>query len=421
MAITLALLGALCLAALMIPVQLLSVSRDRADAVGDGLLLQSRPAPADAPRQLRRLALSDLRYAGAFRLPANESAGHYFSYGGGSIAVNPDRKSLFISTAGGRVAEVAIPDLVVTSQLEELRFAEYLQPFADPADGRLVEVAEKGVELAGLLVHDGRLIGSALIYYDANNTQKVSHFTRSMSLLDHSASPMRRVGAEGKSGFVAGYMAPVPAEWRPLLGGPAVTGQCCVAIASRTSLGPAAWAWDPAELLTGKPARALELVNYDIEHPTLGPWNGSNPTYGGTTMIGGVALINGTRTALFIGSNGTGPFCYGDATTDKSLAAEKGPCFDPARADKGQHAYPYRYQMWAYDLNDWADVRAGRRDPWEIVPYGVWPFELPFPERSARIGGVAFDAARRLLYFAQLRADQGGYAYRPIIHAYYIP
>ena len=27
-------------------------------------------------------------------------------------------------------------------------------------------------------------------------------------------------------------------------------------------------------------------------------------------------------------------------------------CYDPTNSDKGQHAYPYRYQMWAYDLNE---------------------------------------------------------------------
>src|SRR5688572_9666131 len=216
-------------------------------------------------------------------------------------------------------------------------------------------------------------------------------------------------------------MATVPLEWRALLGAPAITGQCCVAIASRTSFGPAAWGWDPIELLSGKPVKAFSVVHYPGDHATLGAWHGSDPVYGGTTMVGGVALINGTRSAVFMGSTGTGPFCYGDGVPDKAAAAANGGCYDPARFDKGQHAYPYRYQMWAYDLNDWAAVRAGKRDPWEVVPYAVWPFELPFPEPVTRIGGVAFDSARRLLYFAQLRADQGGYAYRPIIHAYYIP
>jgi hypothetical protein len=374
------------------------------------------------PRRFRRLELDDLRYAGAFRVPATESAGSYFSYGGQHLAVNPERKSMFVSNGAGKVAELTVPELVKGAQISDLHVGEYLQPFSDPAEGRLAEVADEGVVLAGLLVHERRLFGSALIYYDARNTQTVSHFARSLSLLDRSATPMERVGEPQKTGYVAGYMAPVPLEWRALLGGPALTGQCCVPIASRTSLGPSAWVWNPLDLLKGGPVRAASLVHYEGRRATLGPWEGSNPVYGGTTMIGGLAVITGTRTALFIGSTGIGPFCYGDATEDKAKAEADGSCYDPVRPDKGQHAYPYRYQLWAYDLNDWADVRAGKRDPWEVVPYAVWPFELPYHSPPTRIGGLSFDPARRLLYFAQLEVDHaGGRAALPIIHAYFIP
>jgi hypothetical protein len=142
--------------------------------------------------------------------------------------------------------------------------------------------------------------------------------------------------------------------------------------------------------------------------------------------MGGLALIDGTRTALFVGRNGTGSFCYGEGTADQSLANTTSPngdryCYDPSNSDKGQHAYPYRYQIWAYDMNDWAAVRAGQRDPWEVKPYGVWPFELPTPEAGTRIGGVAYDAARRYLFISQLGADRDGYAYRALIHVFYIP
>jgi hypothetical protein len=388
--------------------------------------VQASTAAVSVPRQLRRLDFDHLRYAGAFRLPAGESQGESFAYGGSTIAINAERNSLFVSTNGGRVAEVSIPTLVKSARIDELPFAEYVQPFADPAEGRTKEAGDQGVALAGLLVYEGRLFGSAVIYYDATHTQTVSHFFRSLSLVEKSASALHRVGDRGQTGFVAGYMAAVPVEWRTLLGGTALTGQCCLPIISRTSLGPSAWVWDPRDLVKGSAAPARSLVHYDADHPTLGAWRGSNATYGGTTMIGGVAVINGTRTALFLGTNGVGPFCYGTGTPEKAIADKKVVdgeeyCYDPANPYKGQHAYPYRYQMWAYDLNDWVSVKTGKRDPWEVVPYGVWPFELPFREPTVRIGGVAYDAIRRLLYFSQLKADQDGYAYRPIIHAYYIP
>ncbi len=113
---------------------------------------------------------------------------------------------------------------------------------------------------------------------------------------------------------------------------------------------------------------------------------------------------------------------YGNGTGDPSLVGKLGPdqeiyCYDPTSTAKGQHAYPYNYQIWAYDLNDLAAVRAGTKQPWDVVPYGVWPFAVPFAEAAVRIGGVGYDASRQILYVSQMYADQDGYGYRPIIHA----
>ena len=68
-------------------------------------------------------------------------------------------------------------------------------------------------------------------------------------------------------------------------------------------------------------------------------------------------------------------------------------------------------------MNDLAAVRAGTKQPWEVVPYGVWPFAVPFAEPAVRIGGVGYDASQQILYVSQMYADQDGYGYRPIIHA----
>ena len=387
---------------------------------------RARVQPIGDPTTLRRLALEDLTYAGAFRLPATEVNGDSFSFGGQPMAYNPERNSLFVGTHSRRVAEVRIPEPVKGGELEALPSALFLQPFEDPTEGHMKEVAPDGASLAGLLVHERRLIGTGLIYYDANNTQAVSHFTRPLSLTERAVTGMVRVGPKGKSGFVAGYMASVPPEWQSRLGGPAITGQCCVPVISRSSHGPSAFAFNPAELAVGKPIDAAALLYYPGDHQTLGPWEGSSPTYGGTTQVGGVALIGGTSTALFIGRNGTGPFCYGSGTSDRAVAGTRGSdsenyCFDPSTSDKGQHAYPYHYQIWAYDLNELAEVRAGKRDPWSVKPYGVWPLELPFPEKGVRIGGVAYDAAGQRLFIAQSQADRDGFAYRPLIHVFRIP
>ena len=385
---------------------------------------RTAPAATSDPTQSRRLTFDDLTYVGAFRLPAGEIERDSFSFGGGPLAFNAARNTLFVGTRAGKVAEITIPATANSADVNALPFAELVQPFADPAEGRMKDVGDEA-GLAGLLVYQQRLYGTGLIYYDANNIQRVSHFARPLELNRPAAGNMQRVGENGRSGFVAGYMALVPPEWQSRLGGPALTGQCCVPIITRTSWGPAAFAWNPTELDGGKPVKAVPLVYYDSEHPTLGGFEGSGALFGGTTQVAGLAVINGTRTAIFVGSNGTGPFCYGNGTGDKSLADTVGLdgakyCYDPATSDKGQHAYPYRYQMWAYDVADWAQVRAGHKDPWEVKPYAVWPFELPTPEPSTRIIGVAYDPERRRLFVSQRLADRDGYAFRAVIHVFHI-
>ena len=380
---------------------------------------------AGDPTSLPRLTFERLQYAGAFRLPAEETGGDSFSFGGHPIAFNPDNRSLFAGTRSGKVAEVSIPVAVKGATVEALPFATYLQPFADPAEGHIKDIAGDGANLAGLLVYDRRLIGTGVIYYDAVNQQSLSHFARPLMLNERAVNTVVRVGQSGKTGFVAGYMANVPAEWQSRLGGPVVTGQCCIPIISRTSWGPAAFVFDPAAVNAGRNTSAEPLVYYDSEHPALGAWEGANGTFGATAEVAGVALIAGTRTALFVGRNGTGTFCYGDGTADQSRHDSRGPngehyCFDPVVGDKGPHAYPYRFQMWAYDLGELAEVRAGHRDPWSVKPYAVWPFELPLADAAMRVGGVAYDAARQQLFIVQMRADRDGFAFRPLVHVFHI-
>ncbi len=378
-------------------------------------------AQTSDPSSLPLLTAANFQYLGGFRLPRETVNGDSFSYGGRPIAFSPTTNSLYVSSRAGRLAEVTIPDGINSSDVTKMPFATYLQPFADPTEGHLSEVGS-GVALDGLIVYGDKLYGTASMYYDATNAQRVSHYSHSLQLNQPSFSGWSQVWETGKAGFVSGFMSVVPAQWRALLGGPAATGQCCVPIVSRTSWGPAAVAFDPAKVGQAS-VSGTALLYYDGAHPTLGNWSGSNTTYGATTQMGGMVMVAGTRTVLFIGRNGMGAYCYGNGTGDQNLvgtASADGShwCYDPTSGDKGTHAYPYRYQVWAYDMNDLAAVKAGTKQPWQVVPYGVWPFDLPTFEKAVKIGGVTYDPARQLLYVSQMGADKDGYASRPIIHAF---
>lgn len=221
---------------------------------------------------------------------------------------------------------------------------------------------------------------------------------------------MYDVWQRGKAGFVSGYMALVPPAWQLTLGGRAITGQCCVPIVSRTSYGPSAFAWMPEQLGMRSPVPATPLVYYTSDHP-LATWDSTNPVYNGSTEIHGAFIPTLSRSLLFVGRHGLGPFCYGTGGAD-------GECVDPGSGDKGNHGYPYAYRVWAYDLLDLVDVRAGRRRPWDVRPYDVWSFTLPVAEPSMHLGGVGYDQAHGLLYVSQLWADADGDAHRPLIHVF---
>jgi len=372
------------------------------------------------PSTLPRLSFDDLQYLGGFRLPAEAPNNWGYSYGGQAVAYDSTTNSLFVSSQGG-VGEVSIPTPVNSSNPAEMPFAKLLQPVTDPTEGHLKDVFAGDVKMEGLLIFGNRLYGTAYIYYDAGNAQRVSHFSRARQLNQPSFSGWSQVWDTGKSGFVAGMMAHVPVEWQSKLGGPAITGQCCIPIITRTSFGPSAFAFNPSQV--GQPkVPAIPLLYYPSDHATLGEWSGSNPTYGSTTMILGAALIAGSRTALYFGRNGMGPNCYGGGTPDKNLHGTSGPegplCYDPTNIHQAPHAYPYRYQIWAYDLNDFAAVKAGSKRPWNVVPYAVWPLTLPTSEATVRLGGVGYDAQRQLLYLSQMAGDNEGQAGRPLIHTF---
>lgn len=373
-------------------------------------------AAASSPTSLPRITRSTLVYAGAFRLPQPTSDTRTFAYGGTALAFDPARNGLFVVGHDWYQldAEISIPTPWDGSNLGRLPRARFLQRFRDPTGGKIDTTGGEDNKIGGQLVYGGRLVGSVYVYYDAAGQQVVSHWARSStSLSSGSVSGLYELGSVG-TGFVSGYMANVPAAWQGLLGGPALTGNCCIPIISRTSFGPSAFAFDPAKLQgpAGSAVAAKPLLYYSQQHPTLGAWDASwhPPTveFGGGTAIKGVVFPEGTRSILYFGTQGVGKFCYGEGTSDKSKAGQPTGdgtiwCYDPDDSSKGTHAYPYRAMVWAYDARDLAAVRAGRRKPWQVRPYAVW--RLPLAFSSPYVGGAAYDPARGRIFVTQQFVD----------------
>lgn len=365
------------------------------------------------PRRLPRVQPGDMTYLGGFALPMTDGTGRAdevagFTYAGPALGIGAD-ESLYVGCHAYSlsVARVSIPPLGGT--------ASVIEPCAAVPNLASINPSDPNRKLPGGVLWWNRLIVSAYSTYDGAGTATASHFAGPTVA---GLSGPYRVGEENP-GFVGGYMGIIPAEWRPLLGGPALTGQCCISIISRTSYGPSVSVFDPTTLAARTPATLL--VGYPGDHQAFGSPDEQNPNFTWATRMAGVAFPPGTRSVLFIGRHG-GTSCYGQGTANQVLDQKPLPgapgvryCYDPIDLEKGTHGYPYVHQVWAYDASDLAAVKAGRKAAWKVRPYAVW--ELPGMNSTggATVGGATFDPVTRRIYVTE--STGGGV---PRVHVYAI-
>ncbi len=408
------------------------------------VFLAQAPAPATQVKILTSsvsgaaslLLPGNLLYQGAFRIPRGafgDPHGDGLTYPDSGLTYNPANNSLFIN---GHVwwqltAEISIPQVVNSTNLASLNTATVRQNLTDVTEGHLANIYAGGTPtrdplLGGLLVYNGKLIGTSYEYYDGSNLTRLSHFTSSLNLAQTGDfQGMYLVGDPLKTAFVSAYMALVPAAWQASLGGPALTGNCCVSIISRSSWGPAASAFDPDKLGVVSPVPVTPLVEYTSANPLGASLDQqSNPYFEQGDEMRGLVFAAGARSLLFFGRHGTGPFCYGEGTANPALDHTAVPgspgviyCYDPVITSKGSHSYPYAHYVWAYDANDLAAAKAGTKQPWQVRPYAVWTLGLPSAfgiAGYAGIQGAAYDPSTQRIYVSQKLADGS----LPLIHVF---
>lgn len=363
--------------------------------------LGTTPPPGGDPQSAPLVLSTDLTYLGAFRVPNADSAGNPLAYGGHALGYDAAHDALFF---GGhdwyqQLCEVSIPTTFTLSVT-----ATVIQGCQDVIEGRAAQVDNYTVKLGGTLVYNGRLIVSGYGYYDADGTETTSHFSSGLTLAQTG-------DVQGPYGFdavatsraIGGYMTTIPLEWQPLFGGPALTGQCCISIISNTSAGPAATVFDPDDVGATNPVPGTTVLYYPLSHP-LAPEATQNTWFNLATQIKGVAFPAGTRSVLFFGRQGTGPYCYGTGSD----------CNDPVDGSKGTHAYPYGHQVWAYDANDLVAVKNGQKQPWEVQPYATWPLVDMDSSGGATVSGVTYDPVNRRVFITENYGDN------PVVHVYAI-
>ncbi len=375
-------------------------------------------AAADSPAENRAanrsdnaalVSQGDLVLVGSFTVP-NEATNTETSlaYGGSGMAYNPANDSLFITGHDHhqRTAEIIIPATLGTGSVDDLPRSVYVQPPADATNGGLPRIADPELDgygrIGGYLVVDGQLVISGYHYYDASNSQTQSHFVTDTTF-SQTTDPFTMSG-DVPPRWLGGPMATIPSAWQSAFGGDSyLTGLAGISIVSNSSVGPSA-ATFAADDVAGANSATL-VVGYPLSQPLDVPEQQSD-LWNLTSEVRGVTFPNGTDSVLFFGSHGTGAYCYG--TGDE--------CGDPTSPYKGTHAYPYRFQIWAYDAHDLADVYAGKRAPESLSPYDVWELQLPISSQTYQITGTAYDPATGRIFIGQGRADGD----LPVIHVFAI-
>lgn len=369
----------------------------------------SQPLVLKPPVSENLVQPGDLIYDGAFRLPYGQVGGSTFEYGATALAFNPAHNSLFMvgHPWDQQVAEVAIPDVrSVAGGLPGLAIATVLAPFTDALEGHRLDVGGSdtgAILIGGIMPYDSFMYITAYRYYDGDGNQLLSQFVANVDLgVTGDVRGPYQIGSA--AGMVDGYLVLIPHEWRDAMGGPAFAGQCCIPIISRTSFGPAAFSFDPSRIGLDIPLPIAPLVYYTSDNP-LADYGGQSILFNASTQLGGAVFPVNTRSVLFFGRQGLGPYCYGEASD----------CGDTIIVSKGPHNQPYQSQVWAYDAIDLAAVRAGVMQPWQVRPYATWSMSLPFQFAEGSIQGAAYDAATGRIFITAL-----GDMTNPLVHQFHL-
>ena len=244
--------------------------------------------------------------------------------------------------------------------------------------------------IGGLLVYDGRLIGTSYMYFDANGDASRSHFTSDLDLeRTGDFHGMYRVGTRNP-GFVAGHMAHIPPEWQTALGGSLLTGLDGVPIVSRTSYGPTISVFDPAQLGVIDPVPATASCRLQYEHATLALGKRDESTEFNRRPGSREGCFPLPDRVLLIGAERASAIpCYGEGTSDPALdrttkVPESPACgnvYDPADNTSRVPRLPICRLHWAYRVSGLGFGRRGQLQFWQGAYIRTWDTAPDRPRR----------------------------------------
>jgi hypothetical protein len=421
-------------------------------------------------------------YQGAFRLPGGDTPPQTFAYGGNAMTFNPDGPgdafpgSLFVMghdrqawgglPDGNQVAEISIPVPVLSNNLDDLNYAQFVQDFHDVAAGYFTEMEE--ISKVGMQYLNHPATGPKIHLAWGQHLQPPD--VASHTWFDPApGSPDTQgpwfIGHQNLYS-VNGYMCDIPAEWADAHTGGRYLATGRMRDGGQGGMGPALFAYRP-----WLPDGSAPPPGARLDDVTMLLYENADSTEDITRCLRGyqhadeweggawITTPSGNHAVLFAGtkSNGT-KYWYGyihpdgpehacvdahvtDFTTCRLVDGSPCPpedfvgCCDEASGTcvslRGWWTTRFDAQFILYDPADLARVVAGEMASWEPQPYAsldidehlyLSPPEWDLPmlgqgdQRRYRIGDVAYDREGGLLYVLEQYADGA----KPVVHVWRI-
>ena len=428
-----------------------------------------------------RVQPDNFTYMGAFALPVGSSRPETFEYGGEAMTFRASGDplgdedgfpgSLFVMghnrmpwgelPDGCMIAEISIPHPSISSNVNDLNRAEFLQPFNDVDPGLFSNFDE--IPRAGMEFLDTDESGPLLHICFGEHMEEGSNQTHGFLSPYLSSSSMNGGWfIENASAYSANdYIFSIPVDWaeKHTDGKLLATGR--FRDGGWSGMGPSLYAYTPwtDDRVTPEPPgsqlASVTLLQYESSENTdsivrcLDGYQHPDEWTGGAWIV----TESGKQAVLFAGTKGTGDlYWYGYINPEGPevplIEEEMRGLFDLCRSSDGEpfsaqasDCEPSSMRGWwsssftagflLYDPCDIGKVADGELEPWEPQPYAFIHIdehlfhnpdgiELEMlgsgTQRRFRLGDAAWDYENGLLYVLELFADGAA----PVVHVWSI-
>jgi len=354
-------------------------------------------------------------YQGAFRLRLGDFGESKIAHAPGAFTLNNQKDSFYIAghSRHNGIAEFSIPMIVNSESIDDLGFAEPIQPFVNFLDKKLINPQNIDM-ITGMDVIEDELIVNAITYYDA--PAKNTHTT----FIIRSPNQLNTTKVNGffelqGNAHASGWISKIPLAFVSKFEGTYIVGSSSgYPINARLSVGPTAFSTYLDELIGVNISIGLipttPLIDYSLNKKLNKDFYNKNGKNNVWTQMSSAAygfIIPHSSSYLLLGKSGGHESGIGYKATQYNGNRCGGPCaYDPD---------DYYNHYWVYSTDDMLKVKNKLMMPNEIKPTKFDKLTLPFQKTKKfnAIIGADFNHETGLLYILLKDADVKQNIYEP--------